>query len=83
MQLEVRFWFSELTRLAPVSSVSLSNDERVLLVSSLDNTIRLFDKDDGKLFVSYKGHKNSQYTVSSRFNSHDAFVVRYVDPVPS
>ena len=67
---------SLLTKIGPISSVSLSHDERVLLVSSLDNTIRLFDKDDGKLFVKYTGHKNTGYVIASRFNAADAFVVR-------
>ena len=36
--------------IGPVSSVSLSGDENVLLTSTLDNTIRLLDKEDGSLY---------------------------------
>jgi len=58
----------------PVSAVSLSKDEKVLLVGTLDNTIRLFDKDDGSLLVSYTGHKNVDFPVGCVFNNADAFV---------
>jgi len=59
----------------PLSSISLSKDENILLASSLDSTIRLLDKDDGSLYHEYKGHKNSGYPVKSTFTNTDAFVV--------
>ena len=35
--------------IAPVTSVSFSRDDQCVLASTLDNKIRLFDKDTGEL----------------------------------
>jgi mitogen-activated protein kinase organizer 1 len=59
----------------PVTCVSLSHDENILLVSSLDGVIRLLDKDDGSLYQEYKGHKNKEFKILSTFSNDDAFVV--------
>jgi mitogen-activated protein kinase organizer 1 len=59
----------------PVTSLRLTKDEKLLLVSSLDNTIRLFDRADGKLLVTYKGHKNSGYPITSLFDNCDSTVL--------
>jgi len=59
----------------PVSSVGLSGDEAILLVSTLDSTIRLIDKQDGTLYHTLKGHKNDGYPVRSTFSNTDAFVI--------
>lgn len=37
----------------PVTSVTLSKDGQCVLVSSLDNTIRLLDKETGELLNEY------------------------------
>lgn len=37
----------------PVTSVTLSKDGQCILVSSLDNTIRLLDKETGELLNEY------------------------------
>lgn len=42
----------------PVTSVSLSHDGNCLLASSLDNSVRLFDKATGEMLSEYKGHTN-------------------------
>jgi len=59
----------------PISSVSLSRDENILLASSLDSTIRLLDKEDGTMYQEYKGHVNEGYPVKSCFTNTDAYVV--------
>jgi mitogen-activated protein kinase organizer 1 len=43
----------------PVTSVSMTHDSNCLLASSLDGTIRLFDKLTGDLLSEFTGHKNS------------------------
>lgn len=43
----------------PVTSVSMTHDSNCLLASSLDGTIRLFDKLTGDLLSEFNGHKNS------------------------
>ena len=61
--------------LAPVLSVSLSHDHNCTLVSTLDNTLRLFDRNTGELLNEYKGHLNKLYKVQSRFTYSDEKVV--------
>lgn len=60
----------------PITSLKTTKDEKLLLVSTLDNTIRLFDKYDGKVLVSYTGHKNTGYPITSLFDNQDATVLR-------
>ncbi|KAI8896399.1 WD40-repeat-containing domain protein [Globomyces pollinis-pini] len=59
----------------PVTSVQLSNDRNCILVATLDNTIRLFDKETGELLCDYQGHVNSQYRLSPCFTSTDSHVI--------
>jgi hypothetical protein len=49
----------------------------MLLVSSLDNTIRLFDNYTGKLLGSFTGHKNTDYPIQNTFDNKDATILRY------
>eukprot|EP00045_Choanoeca_perplexa_P014573 m.172598 g.172598 ORF g.172598 m.172598 type:complete len:308 (-) comp16722_c0_seq1:2600-3523(-) len=58
----------------PVTSVSFSHDNNCLLVSTLDNHIRLLDKDTGELLGQYKGHVNSDFKVDSCLSYNDAIV---------
>jgi len=60
---------------SPVDSVSLSGDEAVSLIGTLDSSLRLLDKDDGSLYQEYKGHKNEMYPVQSLFSSDDAHIL--------
>jgi len=59
----------------PCTSVTLSNDGNCLLISSLDSSIRLFDKQSGELLGDYKGHANKQYKIASSLTNTDAYVV--------
>jgi len=59
----------------PCTSVSLSNDANCLLISSLDSSIRLLDKQSGELLGEYKGHVNNQYKIASSLSNTDAYVV--------
>jgi len=59
----------------PVSSITLTKDENLILASSLDSTIRLFDRSDAKLYVSYTGHKNKDFPVQSIFDNRDSSVL--------
>lgn len=60
---------------SPVTSVSFSADGQCVLASSLDNTIRLLDKDNGELLNEFQGHKNEDYKVDSCFSSDDSHIV--------
>ncbi|KAI9351996.1 WD40-repeat-containing domain protein [Obelidium mucronatum] len=58
-----------------ITSARFSNDENCLLASSLDGVIRLFDKENGEMLASYKGHKNTEYKIVSTLSNDDAYVV--------
>lgn len=59
----------------PVTSVKFSQDGHCTLVSSLDDHIRLLDKDTGELLNQYTSHCNSEYKLDSCFTNDDAFVM--------
>ena len=58
----------------PVTSAAFSHDNNCILSSSLDSTIRLFDKESGELLNSYKGHVNKEFRISSCLSPTDAFI---------
>jgi mitogen-activated protein kinase organizer 1 len=59
----------------PVTSVCFSRDEQCILVSSLDNKLRLLDKSSGEVLNEYKGHVNSDYKLDSVLSHTDGHVV--------
>ncbi|CAG8483586.1 6804_t:CDS:2 [Cetraspora pellucida] len=59
----------------PVTSVSVSNDFNCILASSLDNVIRLMDRENGGMLNSFKGHINSSYKIHSCLSKDDAYVI--------
>lgn len=59
----------------PVTSVSFTKDGQCVLASTLDDTIRLMDKDSGELLNEFTGHINKDYKVDSCLSSSDAQVV--------
>eukprot|EP00731_Ephydatia_muelleri_P018378 Em0011g418a len=59
----------------PVTSVSFSRDGHCVLASSLDEKIRLLDRDNGELLNEYKGHKNNEYKVDCCLSHDDATIV--------
>jgi len=59
---------------APLGSVTVSNDGNCLLISTLDDTIRLMEKDQSEDLCTYKGHKNSRFKLGSTLNPGDEYV---------
>ncbi|KAH0541766.1 hypothetical protein FGG08_003788 [Glutinoglossum americanum] len=59
----------------PVTSVIHTSDSTAVLTSTLDSTIRLFDKPTGSLLQSYKSHRNTDYRIRSCLGVGDAYVV--------
>ena len=59
----------------PVTSVSFSHDHNCLLVSTLNSTIRLLDRDTGESLSEYTGHTNVEFKVDSVLSHNDAYVV--------
>lgn len=59
----------------PITSLQQTKDGNATLVSTLDSTIRLMDKGNGKLLQSYSGHTNKDYRIRSCLGMVDAAVV--------
>ena len=64
-----------LTATDPITSVWQSYDNNCILVSTLDSTIRLFDKANGGLLQTFKGHLNTEYRIRSCLGAADKYVV--------
>lgn len=59
----------------PVTSAKFSQDRNCILVSTLDSTVRLMEKDTGVMLNQYKGHKAENYRIESCLSSTDAFII--------
>ncbi|KAJ1966392.1 hypothetical protein GGI12_000102 [Dipsacomyces acuminosporus] len=65
----------------PVVSVSVSDDDKCLLVSCMDGSIQLIDRTDGTAIAAFSGHQCTEYKIRSDINastvasgSEDGFV---------
>ena len=58
-----------------LTNISISIDKNCILVSCLDNSLKLFDTSSGELLNQYKGHVNNKYKVSSCFTLNDAYLI--------
>jgi mitogen-activated protein kinase organizer 1 len=58
-----------------VTSVSLSTDENMALLSCMDDSLRLLDCSNGSILKTFKGHKNSSAKLNSCFGNQDGFVL--------
>mmetsp|Transcript_49 Transcript_49/g.169 ORF Transcript_49/g.169 Transcript_49/m.169 type:complete len:386 (+) Transcript_49:34-1191(+) len=61
--------------LKPIGSICLSNGNECALVSTLDDTIRLIDRETGNELAIYKGHANQRFKVQSAFAPSGSCVV--------
>lgn len=59
----------------PVTSLSFTADSSLLLVSTLDSTLRLLDLKHGTVVQSFSGHKNTNYRSQSCFGAREETVV--------
>ncbi|XP_068392929.1 WD repeat domain-containing protein 83 [Eschrichtius robustus] len=60
---------------SPITCTCFSRDGQCTLVSSLDSTLRLLDKDTGELLGEYTGHKNQEYKLDCCLSERDTHVV--------
>jgi len=63
---------------APVTSLCGMRDGKAVLVSTLDDAVRLMDLGDGgsgSCLKSYKGHRNSELRIKSCFGGNERWVV--------
>jgi mitogen-activated protein kinase organizer 1 len=51
----------------PITSVSLSEDERTYLATCLTGKVKLIDCEDGKLLKCYEGHRHDSYKMEAKF----------------
>lgn len=58
-----------------VSSVSFTKDGQCVLASTLDDSIKLMDKDTGEMLNEFTGHKNHDYKIDSALNCEDTHVI--------
>ncbi len=61
----------------PVTSVTPTRQNDSVLVSGLDSTIRLVDRNDGKLLQAFRaeGYVNTSYRIRSTFGMNDSMVI--------
>ncbi|BGP42078.1 hypothetical protein JCM10450v2_006164 [Rhodotorula kratochvilovae] len=58
----------------PVTSLSLTSDSSLLLLSTLDSTHRLLDLSHGRVVQSFTGHKNTSYRSQSCLGAREETV---------
>lgn len=59
----------------PVTSLTLTADASLLLVSTLDSTHRLLDLSNGTVVQTFSGHKNTSYRSQSCIGAREETVV--------
>lgn len=59
----------------PIGSITSSKDNQCLLISTLDNTVRLLERETGNELASYSGHSNHRFKVQSTLDPSDSAVV--------
>lgn len=59
----------------PITSVQQTSDGNAVLVSTLDSTVRLIDKENGHLLQSYTGHVNKDFRIRSCLGMADSVVI--------
>lgn len=52
-----------------------TRDGNAVLVSTLDSTVRLIDKENGHVLQSYKGHVNKDFRIRSCLGMADSVVI--------
>ena len=53
----------------------MTRDGQCILVSTLDSTVKLMDKDSGEMLNEYTGHVNNSYKVASCVSSADTHIL--------
>ncbi|XP_052242554.1 WD repeat domain-containing protein 83-like [Dreissena polymorpha] len=58
-----------------ITSVTFTRDGQCVLVSTLDSSLKLMDKDTGEMLNEYVGHTNTNYRIDSCLNSKDTHIL--------
>lgn len=59
----------------PLTCVSISESENLILLSCLDGTLKIIDRVSGALFREFTGHVNKEFKLDSSFYDSDAMVI--------
>jgi len=59
----------------PITSLRLTAHKDCVLLGCLDNKIRLFDKNNGEMLNSFKGHVNKDFPIGSLTSNTDTHVI--------
>lgn len=59
----------------PVTTVSMTADSSMALLTTLDSKIHALDLDSGRVLKSFEGHTNSKYRSPASFGPGEASVV--------
>jgi len=57
------------------TSVKLATDCHLILLNCSDNTLRLFDKEDGSLLQKFSGHRTDDYRIGCSFVQGNAHII--------
>jgi mitogen-activated protein kinase organizer 1 len=52
--------------------MALAHSNRAYIVSALDNTIYLIERNTGNKVMEYRGHQVKNYTINCKFNESDS-----------
>jgi mitogen-activated protein kinase organizer 1 len=66
---------STILTLEPINAMQISQDGQILLVSTLDSTIRLLDRSNGGLLQEMQGHVSQNYSVPVCFGYGERSVI--------
>lgn len=58
-----------------VSSTCFTRDGQCVLTSTMDDSIKLMDKDTGEMLNEFKGHTNHEYKIDNCLNCQDSCVI--------
>lgn len=54
--------------------MSVAQSNRAYVVSALDNTMYLIDKNSGSKVIEYRGHEVKNFTINCKFNEEDTHI---------
>ena len=58
-----------------MTSVCFTNDGHCILLSTLENSVMLLDKDSGEMLAEYTGHRNKEFKCDSCLSAKDTHVI--------
>ncbi|XP_027195497.2 WD repeat domain-containing protein 83-like [Dermatophagoides pteronyssinus] len=60
---------------SPLTYVNFTNDSQCMLVSGMNNLLKLVDKSSGQILASFEGHLNQKYRIDNGFLDNDSLII--------